>query len=209
MQCRACGARNVDYDLACAHCGRLLDASAAEPAGTRARPPRAPRSSGAATRPGTVALLVAICAAVPVAGLVAAIAIPAYRDYAVRAQVAEGVALAEPLEGAVVAAWRAAGGRFDGVYSETLGGGLKTSGKYVRSVDVIAGAIVIAYGERAVEGLAGRTLTIVPALDPAGTAVEWQCGRGAPPPGFEPIFDEPSRLTDVPDRYLPPGCAAR
>ena len=97
---------------------------------------------------------------------------------------------------------------FSGIYSGSTGSGLEKRGKYV-SVDIVAGAIVITFGGAADSALQRRTLTIVPALDAAARVVEWQCGRGAALAGFESIFEEPARLTDVPDDYLPSGCRSR
>ena len=106
-------------------------------------------------------------------------------------------------------AWQSSGHDFANIDSASIGTDLKRRGKYVKSIDVVSGAIVITYGGEAHAALRGRTLTIVPALDAAAQSVEWQCGRGAAPEGFEPIFEEPGRLTDVPDDYLPASCRRR
>jgi type IV pilus assembly protein PilA len=145
-------------------------------------------------------------AALPVIGILAIAAVPAYRDYAIHAQIAEGLKLAAPHKAAVVAAWESSGHDFSGIYSESTGSDLEKRGKYVTSVDIVAGAIVITYGGAADSALQRRTLTIVPALDASAHVVEWQCGRGAAPAGFESIFEQPGRLTDVPDAYLPSDC---
>jgi type IV pilus assembly protein PilA len=151
------------------------------------------------------AVFVAALVALVSLGVLAAVAIPAYRDYTIRAQISEGLRLAAPYKDAVVAAWRSNGQRFADIRAESFGPVLEHSGKHVRSVDVVSGAIVITYGEAASAALRGRSLTIVPALNDED-AVAWQCGHAAAPAGFEPIFDAPSRLTDVPEEYLPSGC---
>ena len=132
-------------------------------------------------------------------------ALPVYRDYAIRRQVAEGLNLAAPYKGAVVAAWRANGQRFADIDADSFRPSLESAGDYVRSVNVVSGAIVITYGDGASAPLRGRSLSIVPALS-SSNAVEWQCGYGAAPPELEAIFDTPSRLTDVPEEYLPSEC---
>ncbi len=48
--------------------------------------------------------------------------------------------------------------------------------------------IVISYGGAASDGLAGSVLALVPALGPQRT-LGWACGYGAPPAGFETVFD--------------------
>jgi type IV pilus assembly protein PilA len=139
------------------------------------------------------------------AALSAVAALPSYREYATRRQITEGLRLAEPYKDAVAAAWRANGRRFGDVDAGSFRPALQRAGKYVRSVDVVSGAIVITFGDGASAPLRGRSLTIVPALS-ATDAVAWQCGYGAAPPGFEAIFDAPSRLTDVPEDLLPAEC---
>lgn len=205
MYCPSCGASNVEYGASCISCGRPLPATGPgrqAQSSAAAQPPegRAERRPVAAW--AVVAILVAL---VPLIGILAAVAIPAYQNYTIRAQVSEGLALAIPHKSAVVAAWESSGHDFEGIYSRPIGP-VENQGKYVESVDIVAGAIVITYSRAAYSELRGRTLTIVPALDAAAQSVEWQCGRGAAPAGFESIFEEPSRLTDVPDAYLPSGC---
>ena len=109
----------------------------------------------------------------------------------------------------VVAPWEAPGHDFSNVIFDSTGTSLEGRSKYVTSVEVVSGAIVITYGGEAHAPLRGRSLTIVPALDAEAQSVEWQCGRGTAPVGFEPIFEEPARLTDVPDDYLSAACRSR
>jgi type IV pilus assembly protein PilA len=151
------------------------------------------------------ARLVALIALLAALSLCVIAALPAYRDYATRREVAEGLQLAMPYKNAVAAVWRSNGQRFADIDADSFRPLLERAGKYVRSVDVVSGAIVITYGRGASAPLRGRSLTIVPALS-ANRAIEWQCGYGAAPPGFEAIFDTPSRFTDVPEEHLPLEC---
>ncbi len=215
MYCPSCGASNVEYGVACMSCGRPLPLHAA---GNRARfgaDVRAPEDPATDVRhrpawpvaPWVVAA--AGLTAIMLIGLSTRVAVPAYRAYAIGAQITEGLDLAEPHKAAVVAVWESAGRNFGGIRSRSVGPELAKHGKYVEAVDIASGAIVITYGASADPALQKRTLTIVPALDATAQFVEWQCGRGPAPDGFEAIFDAPSRLTDVPDEYLPPGCRGR
>jgi type IV pilus assembly protein PilA len=197
MYCPSCGACNVEHGAACIGCGRPLPA---------ARPGARTTQVENGAAPGMSWLRFAVYASLPVIGILAIAAIPAYRDFAVRAQIAEGLELAEPHQAAVVAAWEASARDFAHIDSASAGSDLPRRGKYVQSVDIVTGAIVITYGRAADAALQRRTLTIVPALDASAQTVAWQCGRGAAPEGFESIFEEPARLTDVPDEYLPTGC---
>ncbi len=196
MYCPSCGASNAEYGASCASCGRPLP-------GTRPAPGRrAPF--------GARWLVVTVFAAAMVLTIaLARVAIPSYLEYTIREQVAEGVELANAHKVAIVAAWKSAGHDFSNISSGSVGRKLERHGKYVESVDVVSGAIVVTYGGEAHARLRGRTLTIVPALDAEARSVEWQCGRGTAPAGFEPIFGEPARLTDVPDEYLSASCRSR
>lgn len=105
----------------------------------------------------------------------AAITIPAYQDYTIRAQVSEGLALASPAKVAVVDFYRAEG-EFPADNAEAGmpdSGGL--SGNYVSSVDVYAGEIVVTYGNSANTSIAGSTLSLVPLAQRDGSIV-WECG---------------------------------
>lgn len=110
---------------------------------------------------------------VPVVGVLAAIAIPAYQDYTVRAQVSEGLALSAGPKAAVaeyVAAYQA--------YPESnLDAGLPADidGAFVESVNVEDGWIVITYGNQAHEGIQGHQLYL--GLDEdAFPELVWFCG---------------------------------
>jgi type IV pilus assembly protein PilA len=202
MYCPSCGASNAEYGATCSSCGRRL------PAASPAVPtqPRGARAVDVGAAPSGSGWRFAAYAALPVIGIFGLAAIPAYRDFAIRAQISEGLELAAPHEAAVVAAWESSGHDFAGIYSGPIDSDLEKRGKYVTSVDIVAGAIVITYGGAVDSALQRRTLTIVPALDESAQSVEWQCGRGPAPEGFVSIFEEPARLTDVPDLYLPSDC---
>jgi type IV pilus assembly protein PilA len=221
MYCPSCGASNVEYGATCVSCARPLPAapsggetssrdasslSGTTPSSVQPRAARTPESGAAG---GVSGRRFAAYASLPLIGALAVAAIPGYRDFAVRSQISEGIELAAPHKAAVVAAWRSSGRDFASIYSASAGSDLVKRGKYVKSVDIVAGAVVITYGGAADSALQRRTLTIVPALDASARSVEWQCGRGAAPEGFESIFEEPARLTDVPDDYLPPDCRGR
>jgi uncharacterized RDD family membrane protein YckC len=150
----------------------------------------------------------AALAVIPTAGMIAAIFVPAYDEHQVRAQVIEGLTLASAHKTAVAEAWLTSPLEFDEITTATIGDGLPTSGRYVASIEIDTGAVVIEFGGEAAEVLQGRVLTLVPAVD-EHLAIGWACGYGRAPAGFEAIFDDAGQFTDVPDEYLPGICRQR
>lgn len=161
--------------------------------------PVAPPASGWA-----IAAAILAGAIVPVGGILAAIAIPAYQDYTIRSQVVEGLNLAAPYKAAVGEALAMNGGRFAEVSSESVDVTDDFSGKYVEDVEVVQGAVAIRYGRAAHAAVKGRTLVLVPAVN--GEAVTWVCGYGDAPVGYEVPFENHAQYTDVPEKYLPVVC---
>jgi type IV pilus assembly protein PilA len=156
-------------------------------------------------RPAWLVAGVSAGALVPLLAVLSAGALPAYRDYAIRAQVAEGLNLAGEYRKAIEAQWRNSPRGFVDLNSDSVGGGLPRSGQYVESIEIVSGMIVISYGAAASAGLAGSVLTLVPALDSQRT-LDWACGYGPPPAGFEAVFEGHAGYTDIEQRYIPSSC---
>jgi uncharacterized RDD family membrane protein YckC len=160
---------------------------------------------GTAPRPTWVVATLATVGCVPVVGALAAIALPAYRDYTIRAQVTEGLALASTYRAAVEAAWSNSQRELTELTADAVGARLPQSGRYVESIELISGMIVITYGGAANDMLAGSVLAIVPALDSRRT-LGWACGYGQPPAGFEPVLEGHAGYTDIDERFVPSLC---
>jgi uncharacterized RDD family membrane protein YckC/Tfp pilus assembly major pilin PilA len=138
------------------------------------------------------------------AGLISAISIPAYQQYMLRAQIAEGFVVAEPFKAAVESAV-AAGKPLSSISSATLDVSLPMTAKYVESVRVVSGAIDIQYGRSVNQKLTGGHVVLVPGLSDR-TQVKWICGRASPLPDAPPAIDDYQKYTNIPDALLPLAC---
>ena len=118
--------------------------------------------------------LIELMIVVAIIGILAAIAIPAYQDYTIRAQVSEGLNLTGACKAAVTEYYQDQGdfpGDNDTAGLEAAG---NIVGKYTVSVTVGAGGICQAeYGNDANSNILGAILTMTP-LDNTGS-VSWDC----------------------------------
>ena len=132
--------------------------------------------------------LIELMIVVAIIAILAAIAVPAYQDYLIRAQVTEGLSLAA---GAKSAVWDYVSNT--GTYpasNQSAGLAAKTDivGSYVSSVDVSGGAITVAFkGAKANQAIRNELLVLSPTT--AGGSILWSC--------------KPSTLDG---KYLPSSC---
>lgn len=156
-----------------------------------------------------LAIILTCLAPILVVGILAAIAIPAYQDYSIRAQVSEGLNLAAAPKVAVVETFQ----RYRTPPADRADAGLSadatdTAGLYVDSVDVVGGTIVVTYSANANARIAGSALAIQPYVTPDDKVV-WRCGGAAPPDGAVAMdvgAITSAAATDIDPRYLPSAC---
>jgi len=150
--------------------------------------------------------LIELMIVIAIIGILAAIAIPAYQNYTIRAQVTEGLTLGDGWKTAIAEYYANTGNMPQAVAN--LAGTSNTIGKYESSITVSTGSIVIAYGNSANSKLAvaaNNTLALIPYVN-ANNDVLWQCGANALPAGASATLVGGTVASTVLAQYLPTSC---
>jgi len=140
-----------------------------------------------------------------VLAILAMTALPSYYTRVVRQQIEGMGPLVAVAEAPVAAAWRMT----QALPADNAAAGLPSADKmvnnYVSNVAVVNGAVNVTFGNRAVGALAGKVLTLRPAVvsDAPQVPVTWVCGNAQAPKNMTLMG---ANQTTVPIPYLPLEC---
>lgn len=149
--------------------------------------------------------LIELMVVVAVIAILASIALPSVRARLVRDQIVEAMKITEVAKGPIAAIWAVT----KTMPADNAAAGLPPAdtivGNLVSSVTVEDGAIHVRFGNKANGAIAGRVLSMRPAVveDTPVVPVAWVCGRAAAVPK---MVARGSDRTDIEAGLLPLNC---
>ncbi|MDH3976466.1 MAG: pilin [Deltaproteobacteria bacterium] len=132
-------------------------------------------------------------------------ALPSYQDRVIRSQVAEAMTLAEVAQKEVEDYYKAKKRLPENNARAGLPKPEKFKANFVTRLEVVDGAVTITLGNRINRNVAGKTLTIRPAIvkDAPIIPVAWVCGYATTPDGMTAAGKNDSNLSL---RHVPVKC---
>jgi len=131
--------------------------------------------------------LIEIMIVIAIIGILAMIAVPAYKDFTVRSKISEGLSLAAGAKTSVMEYYQTQGTWPNNNSTAGLPSADTIKGKFVQSVAIDGNKVVVTFGPGAGEGLTDRHLEMS-AIDNSGS-ISWDC-----------------RADNIENKFLPPNC---
>lgn len=142
---------------------------------------------------------------VAVVAILATIAIPSYLDRIVKAQIEASLPLADVAKKPITAIWAATQAMPANNSEAGIPAADKIVSNFVSASTVSNGVINLTFGNRASGAIAGKTLSIRPAVvaDEPVVPIAWVCGNAEGPNKMTIIGDN---QTNIDPMLLPPEC---
>jgi len=153
--------------------------------------------------------LIELMIVIAIIGILAAIAIPAYQNYTIRAQVSEANSIVGGVETAFDECYANKGSVANGKCGQLTDVGIASSivGTYVSAVSMTGGVITVTYGTNANAKINGQDITFSPYASPNGD-ISWVCSGGAVNTNVNGLtaLAGPTAGTITNKAYLPSSC---